>query len=297
MTAMTTWRFGDTTIDRVVEFQEPVFPAPAIFPDATAVAIEAHRAWLEPRLLDPATGHLVLSFHTFVVRTPRRTIVVDTCGGNDKPRPGKPRYHQKRWPYLERLAAAGVKPEDVDVVVCTHLHVDHVGWNTRLVDGRWVPTFPRARYLFARREWEFWCEEYRSARFTSDPYHEDSIVPVLDAGQVDLVEGDHRIDESVWLEPTPGHTPGHVCVHVAGGGREAVMSGDLMHHAVQCAEPDWSSCFCVDPAHSRRTRRAFLERYAGTDTLIMPAHFPAPSAGRIVRAGGAWRFRFDGVDA
>jgi glyoxylase-like metal-dependent hydrolase (beta-lactamase superfamily II) len=289
---MTQYRFGDIGIDRVVEFQEPVFPPSAMFPGATPAAIDGHRGWLEPGLLDPATGLLVLSFHTFVIRTPRRTIVVDTCGGNDKPRPGRPRYHQKRRPYLERLAAVGVTPEDVDVVVCTHLHIDHVGWNTRLVDGRWVPTFLRARYLFVRREWEFWREEYKTERFTGDPYHEDSIVPIFDAGLADLVEPDERIDDGVWLEPTPGHTPGHVCVHVAGGGREAVMSGDLMHHPVQCAEPDWSSCFCVDPEHSRRTRRAFLERYTDTDTLVMPAHFPAPTVGRIVRDGAAWRFAF-----
>jgi len=293
MTAMTSWKLGDISIDRVMEFQEPVFTPSAMYPAATPAAVEAHQAWLDPRLLDPASGLLVLSFHSFVIRTPRRTIVVDTCGGNDKPRPGRPRYHQKNRPYLERLAAVGVKPENVDVVICTHLHIDHVGWNTHLVEGRWVPTFPRARYLFARREWEFWREEYKTERFTGDPYHEDSIVPILDAGQADLVEMDLQIDAGVWLEPTPGHTPGHVAVHVTGGGRAAVMSGDLMHHPLQCAEPDWSSCFCVDAEHSRRTRRAFLERYAGTDTLVMPAHFPAPSAGRIVRVGAAWRFVFE----
>jgi glyoxylase-like metal-dependent hydrolase (beta-lactamase superfamily II) len=293
MAAMSPWQLGEVRIDRVVESERPVLAPAMLFPTSTPAALDLHRAWLVPRLLDPATGNLVLAFHSFVVRTPRRTIVVDTCGGNDKPRPQKPRYHEQRWPYLESLAAAGVKPEDVDAVVCTHLHIDHVGWNTRLVDGRWVPTFPRAEYLFARLEWEFWREEYRTARFTDDPYYEDSILPVFAAGQARLVEGDHRIDEGVWLEATPGHTPGHVCVHVTGGGREAVMSGDLMHHPVQCAEPDWSSGFCVDPAHSRQTRRAFLERYAGTDTLVMPAHFPAPSAGRIVRAGAAWRFAFE----
>ena len=292
---MTQWRFGDITVDRVVEFQAAVFPPAAIFPDATPDALAPHRAWLVPDLMDPATGLLVLSFHTYVIRTPRRTILVDTCGGNDKPRPGKPRYHAKRWPYLERLAAVGVTPERVDVVVCTHLHVDHVGWNTRLVDGRWVPTFPRARYLFVRREWEFWREEYKTERFRDDPYHEDSIVPVLEAGLVDLVDADLTLDHGVRLVPTPGHTPGHVCVQVEGGGRQAVMSGDLMHHPVQCAEPAWSSVFCVDRAHSARTRRDFLERHAGSDTLIMPAHFPAPSAGRIERGDDRFHFAFEGT--
>jgi glyoxylase-like metal-dependent hydrolase (beta-lactamase superfamily II) len=288
------WRLGPITIDRVVELERPLFPPAALLPDAKPDVIDSHRSWLEPRLLDPSTGQFVLAFHTFVIRTPSRTILVDTCSGNDKPRPQKLRYDHKQWPYLERLAAVGVAPEAVDVVVCTHLHLDHVGWNTRLVGGRWAPTFPRASYLFTRREWEFWREEYRSARFTDDPYYEDSIVPVLEAGQVSLVEDGHVVDDGVWLELTPGHTPGHVVVHVSGVGREAVMSGDLMHHAIQCAEPDWSSVFCVDPEQSRRMRRVFLERYAGTDTLIMPAHFPSPSVGRIVRAGGAFRFAFDG---
>jgi glyoxylase-like metal-dependent hydrolase (beta-lactamase superfamily II) len=287
------WQIGHIRIDRVLEFERPLFEPRTLLPAADPATIESHREWLEPALLDPATGLLVLAFHTFVIRTPRRTILVDTCSGNDKPRPGKPRYHERRWPYLERLATLGVAPDDVDVVVCTHLHVDHVGWNTRLVDGRWVPTFPRARYLFAAAEWRFWREEYGSARFRDDPYHEDSLLPVFDAGQVVLVDGDHRIDDGVWLEPTPGHTPGHVAVRVASGGQEAVMTGDLMHHPLQCAEPDWSSCFCVDPAGSARTRRAVLERYAGTPTLVLPAHFPTPAAGRIVRAGTGFRFVFD----
>src|SRR5262249_38007296 len=168
------------------------------------------------------------------------------------------------------------------------------GWNTRLVEGRWVPTFPRARYLFARREWEFWREEYKTERFTGDPYHEDSIAPILDAGQADLVEMDLQIDAGVWLEPTPGHTPGHVAVHVTGGGRGAGVSGG--HPAPRPgggAGPVGWSPSGRPPPPPRRTRRAFLERYAGTDTLVMPAHFPAPSAGRIVRVGAAWRFVFE----
>ncbi len=289
---MAGWRFGDVAVERVLEREGPLLPPSTLFPAAGA-GIDAHRGWLEPGLLDPASGLLVLAFHSFVIRTPRATILVDTCGGNDKPRPGKPRYHMQNWPWLERLAAAGVRPEEVDVVLCTHLHVDHVGWNTRLLDGRWTPTFPNARYLFARDEWTYWEAQYRSDGFADDPYYEDSILPVFEAGQAELVEGGHEIDRGVWLEPTPGHTPGHVCVHVQGGGGAAVMSGDLMHHPVQCAEPDWNSCFCVDPDGARRARRAFLDRHAGAGTLVMPAHFPTPAAGRLRGAGAAWRFDFD----
>jgi glyoxylase-like metal-dependent hydrolase (beta-lactamase superfamily II) len=288
---MIRWQLGEVAIDRVVELERPIFPPAVLYPASRPDAVARHHDWLRPGLM-AADGHLVLAFHSWVIRTRRRTIVVDTCSGNDKPRPQKPRYDRQQWPYLERLAAIGVRPEQVDIVVCTHLHVDHVGWNTRLVDGRWTPTFPNARYLFVRAEWEFWREEYTRPSFTDDPFHEDSILPVIEAGLLDLVEGAHVLDDGVWLEPTPGHTPGHTAVRVSGGGREAVMSGDLMHTALQCAEPDWSSCFCVDPEASRRTRRAFLERHADTDTLVMPAHFPTPGAGRIVRAGDAFRFVF-----
>ena len=290
---MSVWQIGDVSVHRVLEFEQPLLPPAVLLPDATDEAIERHRSWLEPKLLDPSSGFLILAFHTFVIRTPRHTILVDTCSGNDRQRPQKPRYHLQNRPYLANLAAAGVAPEDVDVVMCTHLHVDHVGWNTRLLNGRWVPTFPNARYLFARREWEFWEREYQTERFTDDPYYEDSILPVIEANQMDLVAGDYAIDDWVRLEPSYGHTPGHVCVRVADGGRLAVMSGDLMHHALQCAEPDWSSCFCVDPAQSRQTRREFLDRHAETDTLIMPAHFVTPGVGRIVRRRDSFQFAFN----
>ena len=292
---MAHWTFGSVEVDKVLEFEKPLLPPDVLFPASTADAVNSHRDWLEPVLMDPASGLLTLSLHSFVVRTTHHTILVDTCTGNDKPRPDKPRYHMQSWPYLENLAAIGVAPEEIDFVMCTHLHVDHVGWNTRLVDGRWVPTFANARYLIARAEWDHWNEDTNRARYTSDPYPEDSIVPVIEAGQVEFVDMDYAFDDEIWLDPTPGHTPGHVCVHIASGGREAVMSGDIMHHPLQCAEPDWSSYFCVDPEHSRRTRRAFLERYAASDTLIMPAHFPSPTAGLIRPLGEAFRFEFDGV--
>ena len=289
---MQKWKIGEVEIQRVVEFESPLLDPFALFPDASADVLERHKSWLQPRLWDPASGLFVLAFHSFVIRTPRHVILIDSCSGNDRQRPQKPRYHLQSWPYLENLAAAGLRPEDIDVVLCTHLHVDHVGWNTRLLDGRWVPTFPNAKYIFARDEWAFWEQEYKTERFTDDPYYEDSILPIIEAGRAVLVDSDHAIDDWVHLAPSPGHTPGHVCVHVSSGDSKAVMSGDLMHHPVQCAEPDWNSCFCVDPAASAATRRNFLETHAGTPTLVMPAHFPAPGAGRIVEADRNWRFQF-----
>ncbi len=291
---MIAWQIGEVVIHRVLEFEGPLIPPHILLPDATDESMDCHRSWLEPDLLDPGTGDLILAFHSLIVRTPRHTILVDTCGGNDKHRPQKPRYHLKNHPYLANLEAAGFRPDDIDVVLCTHMHVDHVGWNTRLLDGRWVPTFPCARYLFARDEFAFWEAHYRTEAFTDDPYYEDSISPVIDADQCETVAGDHAIDDWVRLVPTPGHTPGHVCVEVTSGDDRAVLSGDLMHHPVQCAEPDWSSCFCVDAGHARRTRRAFLAQHAESGALILPAHFPTPTAGRVTAAGEAWRFVFDG---
>jgi glyoxylase-like metal-dependent hydrolase (beta-lactamase superfamily II) len=291
---MNVWRIGEVTIHRVLEFEGPLLAPEVLLPDATDAGIDRHRSWLEPDLLDPATGELILAFHSLVVRTPRHTILVDTCGGNDKHRPRKPRYHQNSHPYLANLRAAGFRPEDIDFVLCTHMHVDHVGWNTRLVDGRWVPTFPNARYLFARDELKFWQAHYGTEAFADDPYYEDSIAPVFDFGQADTVAGDTAIDDWVRLIPTPGHTPGHVCVEIASGDSRAVLSGDLMHHPVQCAEPDWSSCFCVDTERAARTRKAFLAEHSESGALILPAHFPTPTAGRVVAAGEAWRFVFDG---
>jgi glyoxylase-like metal-dependent hydrolase (beta-lactamase superfamily II) len=291
---MQKWQLGDVEISRVIEFECPLLDPFVLFPDADREVLESHNEWLEPELRDPATGLLILAFHSFVIRTPRHVILVDTCGGNDKERPQKMRYHHKNWPYLENLAGAGLSPDDIDYVLCTHLHVDHVGWNTRLINGRWVPTFPNAKYLFSKREWNFWEKEYQTEHFTDDPYYEDSILPVIEAGAAVMVDDDHNIDDWVRLSPTPGHTPGHVCIHVQSGDAHAVLSGDLMHHPLQCAEPDWNSCFCVNPAQSAATRRGFLTEHAGTPTLVMPAHFPSPGAGRIVSKNNTWRFRFDG---
>ena len=292
---MSRWVFGEITVQRVLEFEGPLFPPSVLFPASKCEAMDCLCDGLEPDLLDPQSGQLVLAFNTYALRTPLHTILVDTCGGNDKHRPQKPRYHMKKWPYLENLLSLGIKPEDVDYVLCTHLHVDHVGWNTKLSDSGWAPTFPKAEYLFVCDEWEYWQHQYQTDAFTDDPYYADSILPIIAAGQAVFIEKDHAFDKSVWLDPTPGHTPGHVCLHISSGGADAVISGDIMHHPLQCAEPAWNSCFCVNPEQAQRTRREFMDHYANTNTLIMPAHFPIPSVGRIVSSGPAWRFIFEGA--
>ena len=276
---------GRLSVVAVVERAGPTRPT-WLLPDATPEAVERHRSWLAPNFLDDK-GRFLQSIHSFVVQAPGLTLLVDTCVGNDKDRGGRQPFHMMHTAFLEDLAAAGFPPESIDVVLCTHLHVDHVGWNTRLDGGRWVPTFPRARYLFAKREWDHWSAEPDpdTARITAD-----SVKPVLDAGLADLVAMDHRISSEIWLEPTPGHTPGHASVRLEGGDSAAVITGDLMHHPIQVAEPEWGSHFDTDLGEARKTRRAFCERYAGTGALVLGTHFHHPTAGRIVRHGETWRF-------
>ena len=287
-----TWQVGEVKITRVLEHETPFVPPSVLYPDLTPEIIDRHRSWLEPHLLDPATGKLWIAFHSFVIETRHHTVLVDTCTGNDKTRPHKAGYHMKSWPYLETLASAGFHPDQFDFVLCTHLHADHVGWNTRLLNGRWTPTFPRARYLMARPEWEYWSVNEPRALYTTDPYYEDSIFPVIESGQADFVPMDHVIDEHVGFEPSPGHTPGHVSVRIRSGDAQAVISGDIMHTAVQCAEPNINSCFCIDSAEARRRRWEFLERHADTAVLIMPCHFPTPTAGWVRTHGPSFRFHF-----
>ena len=279
---------GRLRIAAVVETAGPT-RATWLFPAATAEGLDRHRGWLAPHFLD-GEGRLLQSVHTFVVRTRDLTLLVDTCIGNDKDRGGRRPFHKLRTGFLETLKAAGVAREAVDVVICTHLHVDHVGWNTRLENGQWVPTFPRARYLFARREWRHWTAENEEG---TQRIMADSVVPVLDAGLADLVDMDHRLTDEVRLEPTPGHTPGHVSVRLASGGADAVITGDLMHHPVQIAEPAWQTPFDTDPAAARETRRAFCARYADRPVTVLGTHFHHPTAGRIVSAPEGWRFAAD----
>ena len=287
-------KFGNIVIERVLEFEGPGLDPFYILPDLTSQQLEQHRSWLEPYLLDKATGKFRSAFHSFVIRTGRTTTVVDTCGGNDKHRPNRPRYHMKKHPYLERLGDIGVRPEDVNFVMCTHMHGDHVGQNTRLVNGRWVPTFPNAKYLFSQVEWQYWSDAANRRQYNEDGYFEDSIQPIIDAGLVQLIDEDWVVDKGVSVVQSPGHTPGHLCVLIRQGDREvAMMSGDLMHNALQVNLPHLNSRYCCHPTEARATRRAFLDRWHHHGTLVMPAHFPTPTTGWVVRnSTDAYRFDF-----
>jgi glyoxylase-like metal-dependent hydrolase (beta-lactamase superfamily II) len=281
---MLRWKIGDVNVTRVVD-DEINSIGHLILPQATPDAMRPI-PWLSPFL--DGGGKLVLSIHTLVVESRGRRILVDTCLGNDKERPPVPEWHMRSTSFLADLATAGSPRQSIDVVVCTHLHLDHVGWNTMRVGNRWVPTFPNARYLFARTEWEYWKDQPEEF----GPVITDSVRPIIDAGLADLVEMDHELTDEVRLEPTPGHTKGHVSVRIQSAGEQAVITGDMMHHPCQIARPDWSTVLDYDANQSRRTRGEFLERCAQGAALVIGTHFMPPTAGRIVRDGDTYRFDY-----
>ena len=290
-------RLHDCTIHRVEERLEPAVPPALLLPGLDPALLDEHAGWLVPHHRDAASGLLVIGIHSWLIRTPRHTILVDACAGNDKERlrPETAEFHRQHTPWLKRLAACGVRPEQVDYVMCTHLHVDHVGWNTRLADGRWVPTFPNAKYLFSRRDYAHWDPAARAGLppHPNDGVFEDSVLPVVAAGLVEWVGDEaHSPVDGLRVEPAPGHTPGHCVLHLDAGGRHALFSGDTMHHALQVYAPDLNSAFCEDPGMSRATRRRLLEGVCDRDVLLFPAHFGHPHAGRVVSRGGSFAFRF-----
>jgi glyoxylase-like metal-dependent hydrolase (beta-lactamase superfamily II) len=292
-------KIGTMRIDRLVEIAELPFDKSWLFANVNDEVIEANRDWLDQRYIEPGTGRFILSHHSYVVRADRWTAIVDTCCGNHKERPRAPVWHRLNQPYLDNMRALGVRPEDVDFVMCTHLHVDHVGWNTRLVDGRWVPTFPRARYLMGRTEYGYW-EQKHKLNLELPVNHgsfEDSVLPVVASGQAEFVETDHCVfddhDATVRFAPAPGHTIGNTMIHLDGGQDHAIMSGDVIHHPIQCAAPWLANAADFDPAAALATRVGLLRQIADTSTVLLTGHFPAPTAGRVVSHSHAFRFRFD----
>ena len=276
------WKIGEVTVTRVVEIEATGGMSP-ILPDAKREILK-EIPWLYPHFVDES-GRMRGSIHALIIETPDRTIVVDTCVGNDKER-GNPPWNQLQTTFLADLKAAGYAPDRIDNVLCTHLHVDHVGWNTMLVDGKWQPTFPNARYLMGRVEFEHWnAVDVDSTKQIMS----DSVLPVFDAGLVDLVETDHKICDEVSLIPTVGHSPGHVTVLIQSQGEEGMITGDFIHHPCQFAHPEWSASPDTDPEQARRTRHEVFSRYADTPMLIIGTHFHTPTAGHLKRDGDVYR--------
>jgi len=279
------WTVGDVTVTRIVEM-ESAGGTRFLLPQATREAVREVE-WLSPHFADE-TGRLLMSIHALVVETPTRRIIVDTCIGNDKKRDTEAWSHLQTT-FLTDLEGAGFSRESFDTVLCTHLHVDHVGWNTMLVDSQWVPTFPKARYLLGRVEFDHWRAEAEAGN--GDPaIFIDSVQPVWDAGLVDLVETDHRICDEVSFTPTVGHTPGHVSVRIRSKGEEALITGDFVHHPIQMAHPDWAAQVDSDQAQSTRTREQMFGDLARDQTLVIGTHFAPPTVGRVVRDGDVFKF-------
>jgi glyoxylase-like metal-dependent hydrolase (beta-lactamase superfamily II) len=282
------WRIGDVEVARIVEVDAWEDDITMLLPDATPAYVQQFK-WLQPHFATPE-GRMIISFQCFVLRSKGRSVMIDTCIGADREREF-PVFTNMQTTFLEDLAVAGFAHESITDVLCTHLHFDHVGWNTRKLNGKWVPTFPQARYLFGRKEFEHW----KFLRDTDGYHHmehlQDSIDPVVEAGLVELIEPDFRLTDEVSLIPTPGHTPGHVSVLIQSRGQSAVITGDLMHNPIQIAAPAVEARFDMDKAAGVRTRVEFVERFNNSGTLVIGSHFSNPSAGHIVPDGPAWKLK------
>src|SRR5262245_44735049 len=290
MTALA-WKIGDVTITRVPEVTAQLVLA-EFFAEATPTAVAPHRSWLEPHFLD-AEGKILLSIHVLVVDTGDLRIVVDTCIGPHAI-PGFEDLGRGAADFLTGLAEAGYPRETIDVVLCTHLHFDHVGWNVMREGDRLVPSFPNAQYLFARAEWEHWsatsgAEDVMTSPGPFAPTIDAAVRPIVEAGLADLVEPDHKLCDTVRLVPTAGHTPGHVSVEIASRGERALITGDMIHHPVQWAEPDWKMSADSDPVAASATRRRIASALVDEPVLVIGTHYAPPCAGHLVRgARGVW---------
>jgi glyoxylase-like metal-dependent hydrolase (beta-lactamase superfamily II) len=273
--------------------EEVVLDEPTtLFAEWKSEILEQHRGLLVPRCFDPAANAFKASIRSYLVKTPRQTILIDTGAGNDKPRPAAMRFDHLETPYLDRLKRAGATPEQIDLVICTHLHVDHIGWNTRLVEGRWVPTFPNAKYVLPRIEVEARDPARGAANrppATHLPY-QDSVQPIIDAGLAVLVEGSERLSDGLMLMPTPGHAPGQMAVQMRSHGQEVMFVADVMHQPIQIYFPAWNSKFCENPELAARTRRLVLDHCAAHGSLMLPTHFNYPLGGTISRDGDGFAF-------
>ncbi len=280
---------GDITIERIVEQEGPFFDVFEFFKDLDPEILREHRDWLHPVFVDVENSKLNLCIQSYILRTPHHTILVDSCVGNHKPRPARPMWDMMASDrYEKNFKASGLTFEDIDYVMCTHLHTDHVGWNTRLEDGRWVPTFPNARYVFADRELAFWSE-----KAATDPdsclWVTDSVLPIVDANKAEIVKSDHWLNDHVQLIPSPGHTIDHYSVLAGKTGADALITGDMVHSPLQGRYPELGMFSDYDSAMAGRTRREIFGRFCDTSTLLCTAHFPSPSTARVTQWGDAFR--------
>jgi glyoxylase-like metal-dependent hydrolase (beta-lactamase superfamily II) len=280
----------DITIHPVVEQQAPFFDVFEFFPTLTKELLEENRSWLQPTFIDPVSGKLVLCVQGFVIKSAHHNILIDSCVGNDKPRPARPLWNMMKSNRFEQgLGAAGLTVNDIDYVMCTHLHVDHVGWNTRLENGHWVPTFPKAKYVMADRELAYWTQKEKDDP-SGVPWITDSVLPIVEAKRVQIVKSDFAFNESIQFIPTPGHTIDHYSVLVGRPGQDALITGDMIHSPIQGKYPELGMRADYDSRAAGQTRRQVFDRFCDAATLMCVTHFPSPSTGRVRRWGDGYKF-------
>jgi glyoxylase-like metal-dependent hydrolase (beta-lactamase superfamily II) len=286
MANMQSWQIGEVKITRIVELEIPIpYDEKAPFMREAKPEVLTEMPWLYPDFVT-SEGHLRLSIHALLVDAPGLRLVVDTCIGNDKPR-GITGGQSLQTDFLDKFETAGWQRETVDCVVCTHLHVDHVGWNTMKTGDTWEPTFPNARYLIGRDEYAFWSKDESDDQV---PVMADSVTPIFDAGLAELVDMDHVVSPEIRLVPTTGHTPGHVSVMIESQGKEAMITGDFMHHPCQIAHPDWTVGFDTDQSAAAACRDRVFADLVDSSVLVIGTHFASPTAGNIVRDGDTYKF-------
>jgi glyoxylase-like metal-dependent hydrolase (beta-lactamase superfamily II) len=291
---MTVFSVGQATIARVEETFGPTYPAAELFPEWNDKILAEHEHWLAPNHYDPPSRRIKLSVHSWLLEIGGQKILIDACCGNNRDKPGRPFWHMLNVPYLDRLAAAGARPQDIDLVMCTHLHHDHVGWNTQLSDGRWLPTFPNARYVFSKPDFDHFY------KLDADPKQgpaemgtfRECVLPIVEAGRADLVTGPHRLNEHLEILPAPGHSPGHFVFNLESRGQRATFIGDVFHHLLQVYYPHWNFPKNSDADQARVSRRKVLEHCATSGALTLPGHVGAPFAGYIESTETGFRPRF-----
>lgn len=293
------WKVGETTVSRIEEMIGPMFDPVTFLPDFDPAVFEEHRSWLYPDHVEEAHGRIIASMHSWLIETPHHKVLIDTCIGNDKERMPYRNWHGMQTGWMNNLLATGVTPDDIDFVMCTHLHVDHVGWNTRLKDGQWVPTFPNAKYIFAREEYDFWHRERQHTdadefKRVNHQVFDDSVLPIMHLAE--LIDGETElIADLLRIKPAPGHTPGSIAIELSDAGEKGLFTGDICHHPIQVVKPDWNSAFCERPDQARQTRRKILGECCNDSTLMLPAHFGGEHAGYVRSQGDSFNFEFVGA--
>lgn len=284
---MKTWRIGKVEVIRIVEVWNREDPLSILLEDGTAPMMLAY-PWLQPHHAT-AAGNLLVNFQGFAIKAGHRRIIVDTCIGANRQREYD-FFSNLQSRFLQDLETIGITPPEVDTVLCTHLHFDHVGWNTQFIDGKWTPTFPNARYLLGREEYDHWMMLRATCGYHDVRHLGECVDPIVSRELVDFVESDHRLSTEIFLEPSPGHTPGHVSVRISSAGEEAIITGDVLHNPIQIAIPRHPANFDMDKALAADQRVKFVERYRDRAALVIGSHFCEPTAGWIVADGPKWKF-------